>query len=150
MATKRHDPTKHFLVVAGVTITGHDMDDWCSISKDTDDVESDLSGDGQVTMNKSVDNRRTLTLKLKENSDIRDTLDFTIDTFNSLDTFFPIVYTDKNIDRLYTSIECSLAKRPDKSAGSKNGTLEYKFLCADMKEQALGIAILQGSITALG
>lgn len=138
----RHDPTKHFVDIfsgldgAGlVHIVGHDMSDWATVSQDNPNVESDLSGDGQVTYNKSVDARASISIKVKQNSPCIPLLDAFIASHNGADkNLGSIVYTNKNTNTIYTLFECQLEKIPDESASDKNGTLEYKFLGAKMEK----------------
>lgn len=146
----RHDPTKHNVIIYSgiggvlpVTIVGHDMSDWATVSQDNPNVESDLSGDGQVTYNKSVDSRASISIKIKQNSASISGLDALLKTHAESDTNIQsIIYTNSNTLVAYTLESCYLEKIPDESASDKNGTLEYKFLAAKMEKASVGGIIL--------
>lgn len=146
----RHDPTKHNVTIYSgvdggglVVIVGHDMSDWATVSQDNPNVESDLSGDGQITYNKSVDARASISIKVKQNSQCIDLLEGMILTHNLADkNIKSIIYTNGNTNTIYTLEECQLEKVPDESASDKNGTLEYKFLAAKMEKKTVGGVVI--------
>lgn len=159
MTTKKHDPTKHkltmfFGAVAGlnavVVANGHSLSDWCSVNKDNANAENTISGDGEVTIEQSVDHRGTATLKLMNNSSARLKIDQALNSLNVAGANIEkIVYTDLNTGYVKSIDDCFIEKDPETSGSDKNGEVTYTFKGSNYQSVNPGAQIILNILTML-
>lgn len=157
MTTKKHDPTKHkltmfFGAVAGlnavVVANGHSLSDWCSVNKDNANAENTISGDGEVTIEQSVDHRGTATLKLMNNSSARLKIDQALADLKG-SPMEKIVYTDLNTGYIKSIDDCFLEKDPETSGSDKNGEVTYTFKGGNYQSINPNASIINNILKAL-
>ncbi len=135
MALKLYNPNEVIVSFAGLSITGFTNEDFISVERTTEANSSGVGVGGEVTINISSDNRKTVTLRLQQTSADNALLSgiFNVQRLAGTPLISPIAIKDGLGNELHTAPEAWIMNEPDADFGPEAGQREWVIECANMK-----------------
>jgi len=136
MALFDYSPDEVDVLVAGIPITGWADGEFLTIEMTTDAFTSVVGTDGEVTRNRSNDNRATATVKLMQSSASNDLLSALYNTDRLARNGAGIgafLVKDNQGRSLYAAAECWIRKHPDISFDREATAREWVIEIADLQ-----------------
>ena len=134
---KYYNSNETGLSVGGFQIdSGYGPDEFCSIEPNEDDFDYEVGTDGEVSLNKNLDNTAIATVTLMQTSDGNAAMTALYQAKllgNGATGVVPFVMIDTINGESIVSTEAVILRAPTAGFGKKAGTREWRLLLLDYK-----------------
>lgn len=135
MALSQYNPKEVIVTFAGLSIKGFTDEDFVSVERTTEANSSSVGANGEVTVNISNDDRKMITLRLRQLSGDNALLSGIFNTQRIAGTplISPIAIKNGLGIELHTAPEAWIKNEPDADFGNEAGQREWVIEAANMK-----------------
>jgi len=130
--SQTYDPTKVMTIVDGFVLSGFVESEMITVSRMSDKRSTVVGAQGNVTVNKSADDRAEVTIKLKHTSPSN----YKLDQLYNSDETFSFAALDMNFagDVGGSGAEAVVTSRPDFKRGNEASDNEWTIVVFDYEE----------------